>query len=236
MGPVFILDLFYASGVALSPTPVMLVIVMLFSGRARNNSIAYLAGWTVGLFGLGILIFFLARAEIILLTTHTVAHPLVMIVLGVGLVLFGKRQWERRKTDPKSEMPKWLDTVEQKLRTSEALTPGRAFTLGILISVVSPKNIALMLAAVFAISEAGVSEADSVVLVLLFIIISSLTVGIPVLYALYRGSQAQTDLEMWKTWLIENRKRFSAAVLVGFGVFLIVKGAAALIADFMLTR
>ena len=234
MGPVFILDLFYATGVALSPTPIMIVMVLLFSGRARNNSLAYLAGWMVGLVALGLFILWLVRAEIILFSSHTVAHPVVTILLGIGLIIFGRRQWELRKTSPKSEVPPWLDTVEQKLRTSDALTPGRAFLLGILVSVVSPKNIALMLAAVFAISESGVSEIDSVVLVLLFIVISSLTVGIPVLYALIRGNQAQTELDEWKTWLIENRKRFSAAVLIAFGIFLAVKGAASLAASFLL--
>ena len=38
-----------ALGVAISPVPVIAVILMLFSERAKQNSLAFLAGWVVGI-------------------------------------------------------------------------------------------------------------------------------------------------------------------------------------------
>jgi hypothetical protein len=39
----------YAVGVAISPVPIMAVILMLFSARARVNGPMFLAGWVVAL-------------------------------------------------------------------------------------------------------------------------------------------------------------------------------------------
>jgi Sap, sulfolipid-1-addressing protein len=39
----------YAVGVAISPVPIIAVILMLFSARARVNSPMFLAGWVVAL-------------------------------------------------------------------------------------------------------------------------------------------------------------------------------------------
>ena len=38
-----------AIGVAISPVPIIAVILMLFSARARTNGPAFLAGWIAGL-------------------------------------------------------------------------------------------------------------------------------------------------------------------------------------------
>lgn len=38
-----------AVGVAISPIPIIAVILMLFSDRARANSLAFLIGWVVGI-------------------------------------------------------------------------------------------------------------------------------------------------------------------------------------------
>ena len=42
-----------AIGVAISPVPIIAVILMLFSKRARSNGIAFLVGWVVALVVVG---------------------------------------------------------------------------------------------------------------------------------------------------------------------------------------
>ena len=44
-----------AVGVAISPVPVIAVILMLFSARAAANSLSFLAGWLVGLSTVGVI-------------------------------------------------------------------------------------------------------------------------------------------------------------------------------------
>jgi hypothetical protein len=45
-----------AIGVAISPVPIIAVILMLFSARARTNGPAFLAGWIVGLTVVGAIV------------------------------------------------------------------------------------------------------------------------------------------------------------------------------------
>ncbi len=229
MGLTVLIDLFYAMGVALSPTPVLLAIAMLFSGHTRRNALGFLAGWSSGLVLMFFVLLGLARAEILFLQTDTMSHPLVTVLMGIGLVWFGRRQWTRHGSDSKSEVPEWVNGLEQRFKTSKLVTPLRALVIGFLVAVVSPKNIVLMLAAVYAITEASLNELDTLILILLFVVTSSVTVGAPVLYAVARGDAAEPTLEAWKTQVLENRKRFTAALLFLFGIFLIVKGTGALV-------
>ena len=43
-----------AVGVAISPVPIIALILMLFSAAAGRNSLAFLAGWLIGLSAVGI--------------------------------------------------------------------------------------------------------------------------------------------------------------------------------------
>ncbi len=45
-----------AVGVAISPVPVIAVILMLFSSRATANSLSFLAGWLIGLATVGLVV------------------------------------------------------------------------------------------------------------------------------------------------------------------------------------
>ncbi len=45
-----------ASGVAISPVPIVAVILMLFSNRANANGIGSLIGWILGLVGAGTIV------------------------------------------------------------------------------------------------------------------------------------------------------------------------------------
>ena len=55
-----------AIGVAISPIPIIAVILMLFSKRARSNSLAFLAGWVlaVGIVGAVVLVLELAAVAL----------------------------------------------------------------------------------------------------------------------------------------------------------------------------
>ncbi len=58
MGPILVLDVAYAAGIAFSPTPIIVLILILYTGmagrRTRGCAIAFLIGWVAGLAVLGI--------------------------------------------------------------------------------------------------------------------------------------------------------------------------------------
>ena len=121
------------------------------------------------------------------------------------------KQWQGRpKQGEVAEMPKWMGAID-------GFTAGKSFGLGVLLSGVNPKNLALTFAAAASIARAGLSGGESVIAVAIFVVIGSLTVVGPVLYYLFVPSSAR---------LLDEIKQFmSAHNAVIMFVLLLVLGA-----------
>lgn len=227
MGTVFILDLAYAAGIAISPTPVVVVILMLFSPTGRRSALAYLTGWIIGLTFLGIILVFLVNAGLSILEhSSLLARPGVQIILGVGLFFLGWRRWNKpQPTNLAESRPSWMDSIDKLLtQSSDKFTPGRALALAFVMSALSPKNIALMLALLVTISDASLDYYQIVFFLVIFIVFSSVTIGIPILYTLAKGENSQQVLNDWKDLVIQNRGRAIALLLFVLGGISLING------------
>jgi len=208
-----------AIGVAISPVPIIAVILMLFSGKARSNSLAFLIGWIAGLAAVGAIALLLGNtADIGTSSGPSRGAAVIRLVLGL-LLLFGAfRQWRKRpKKGDEPQMPKWMAGID-------AFTAGKSLGLAALLSGVNPKNLALTLAAAMAISQAGLSGVEPWIGLLIFVVISSLTVAVPVLTYQLAGEKAESTLDDWKTWLTANNAAVMAVLFLVFGFVLIGKG------------
>ena len=114
-------------------------------------------------------------------------------------------------------LPKWLQAVDQ-------LTPGTSFAMGALLSGVNPKNLILAAGAGLVIAQAQLSTANALVGVLAFVVIGSLSIAIPVLYARLGGPGARSRLGAARAWLGVNNATVMAVLLLLFGVILIGHG------------
>ena len=98
----------YAIGVAISPVPIIAVILMLFSDRARVNGPMFLAGWVVALGAVSALAY--ALADVGDAATDNTAGDTVswgQIVFGVLFLLIAAKQWRGRPAPGvQAEMPK----------------------------------------------------------------------------------------------------------------------------------
>jgi threonine/homoserine/homoserine lactone efflux protein len=141
------------------------------------------------------------------------------------------RRWNKPlKTTPEEAMPKWFEPVDKALtKSSDKFTPRRALLLAVVMSALSPKNIALMLALFLAISQANLNSGDAFILLLIFVLISSVTIGVPILYAMVKGENSQEALETWKIWVIQNRGRALALLLFVLGGIVILNGVISLV-------
>jgi len=222
MGPVIGEILPLAVAVAISPVPIIAVILMLFSARAGANGPAFLGGWVTGLLAVSVIV--LAVSGIVGMGTGSAPAwvALLRILLGVLLLLLG---WEKLRNRPPSgaaaPLPKWLQAVDQ-------MTPGKAFGMGALLSGVNPKNLILTAAAALVIAQADLPVMDAAIAVMAFVIIGSLSIGVPVLYYRLGGAPARARLTLAKTWLGENNSTVMAVLLFVFGVALIGTGLGAL--------
>jgi threonine/homoserine/homoserine lactone efflux protein len=209
----------FAIGVALSPVPIIAVILILFSDRARVNGPAFLLGWVVGLAVATSVVYFVldaANASTDSTTSDSVSWG--KILLGVLLLGLARRNWAKRPAPGQTaELPKWMATVE-------SIAPSRAFGLAVLLSVVNPKNLVLVLGAAAGLGQLGVDTGDAIVAIAVFVVVASLSIAFPVVYRLVGGARARTTLDDLKAWMTEHNSAVMAVLFLVFGVVLISKG------------
>lgn len=209
----------FAIGVAISPVPIIAVILMLFSDRARVNGPAFLLGWIVALAAVSTVVYVLAHDGSV--ATSTTASDSVSwgkIALGLLLLSFARRNWRKRpRPGDQPEMPKWLATVE-------SLSPVKAVGLAVVLAAVNPKNLILTLGAAAGLAQLGLSNSDAIVSIAVFVALGSLTILGPVLYSLFGGAHARTTLDSAKEWLTAHNAAVLAVLFMVFGVDMIAKG------------
>ena len=97
----------FAVGVAISPIPIVAVILMLFSRRATVNGLLFLLGWVVALAVVsGVAYAFSDAGDAATSTTASDTVSWVKIALGAVLLVLAARGWRRRPgPDDEPEMP-----------------------------------------------------------------------------------------------------------------------------------
>jgi hypothetical protein len=208
----------FAVGVAISPVPIIAVILMLFSRRARVNGPAFLLGWVLALVVVSGVAYIVADANDAA-TSDTTSDTIswAKLVLGVLFLALAARQWRSRPTPGvRPEMPSWMGGVDE-------LAPAKALGLGILLAGFNPKNLFLTLGAATGLAQLGVSATDAVVSLIVFVVVGSVTIAGPVLYYLLGGEHARTVLDDLKEWLGVHNPAVMTVLFVVFGVDLVGK-------------
>jgi threonine/homoserine/homoserine lactone efflux protein len=209
----------FAVGVAISPVPIIAVTLMLFSQRARVNGLMFLLGWVVALAvvsGIAYLAADQANAATDSTTSDTIAWG--KIVFGVLFLLLAARNWRTRPAPgTRPEMPKWMAGID-------TLPPAKALGLGLLLAGVNPKNLMLTAAAGAALAALGLSSANAVGSLIVFVVVASLTIAGPVVYFLLGGDDAKARLDEMKNWLALHNNAVMAVLFLVFGAKLIADG------------
>jgi threonine/homoserine/homoserine lactone efflux protein len=211
-----------AIGVALSPVPIIAVILILGTPKARSNGPAFAAGWVLGLIVVSMIVLVVASGSDETDSGSSTAVDVVKLLFGVAFLLLAAKQWQSRpKPGEQATMPKWMSTVD-------GFAPGKSFVLGAALSGANPKNLALTLAAAASIAQAGLSGGGSAVAVTVFVVIGSLTVAGPVLFYVFASARAAKPLESIKVFMSDHNAVIMMVVLLVLGAKLIGNGIAGL--------
>jgi Sap, sulfolipid-1-addressing protein len=206
----------FAVGVAISPVPIIAVILMLFSARAKVNGPMFLLGWVVALAVVSFAVYFASDASDP--STNSGASDAISwgkLVLGALLLVLALRSWRNRPAPGEQpDMPKWMDGID-------GLAPGKALVLGLLLAGVNPKNLILTVGASTSLAQLGLGTADAVVSLIVFVVAGSLTIAIPVVYYLVGGDRAHAMLDDVKAWLTVHNDAVMSILFLVFGVNLI---------------
>ncbi|MEV0180124.1 GAP family protein [Streptomyces sp. NPDC050625] len=208
-----------AAGVAVSPLPIIAIIIVLATPRGRVNGLVFALGWLVGLSALGAVM--LAIGSHGNSTSHGQPADWVgalKLALGVALVLFAARMWRHRPTDvTQAQLPKWMSALDR-------FTPVKVFLLALLLSAGNLKNAPLTIAAAASISASGLPVAEQIVTLAIFIVIASLGLLIPLGVFLVMGERAKSMLGNWKEWAARHNTAVMAVLFFVFGLKLLGDG------------
>jgi hypothetical protein len=209
----------FAIGIAISPLPIIAIILILFSDRARVNGPVFLLGWVAGLAVVSTVVYVVAdaaNAATDTSTSDTVSWG--KVVLGVVLLGLARRNWAKRPAPGEpAELPKWMATVQ-------SIPPSRAFGGAVLLSVVNPKNLVLTVGAAAGLGQLDLSTGDAIVALVVFVALSSVSIAFAVGYNAFGGASATKTLNDLKAWMTEHNSAVMAVLFLVFGVVLISKG------------
>jgi threonine/homoserine/homoserine lactone efflux protein len=205
-----------AVGVALSPLPIVAVVLMLVTPSGRVNGPAFVVGWWIGLAAVGVIVLSISSGAGATDGSGTATWVDVLkLVLGILLLLVSLRQWRGRphgEEDPPT--PKWMGALD-------GFTPPKALGAGVVFSALNPKNLLLAIAGAATIAGVGLSTGQETVSWIVFVLIASIGVGAPVVIYFALGSRSREILDGLKRWMAHNNAVIMAVLMLVIGVKLI---------------
>jgi threonine/homoserine/homoserine lactone efflux protein len=206
-----------AFAVALSPIPIVAVVLVLGSPRARTSGPAFALGWVGGLVAVSVIVVVVLGAGS---DPDTDDPGVSWLKVGLGLLFLAMAamQWRKRPREGREpEEPKWMATID-------TAPPSRAAVLGAALSGANPKNLALTLAASATIAEAGLDRADKAIAVAVFVVLGSVTVAGAVLFYLVDAKRAGPPLDAIRQFMSDNNAVIMMVVLLLLGAKLLGDG------------
>ena len=223
MGDVVGQILSFAVGVAVSPVPIIAVVLMLTTDRGRVNGPAFVLGWIAGLA--------LAGTAILLVAGQADASDggepatwvgVLKLMLGLGLLALAVKQWRGRPADSEAaELPNWMQKID-------GFAPGRALALAVALAAVNPKNLLLTVGAATTIAHAGLEAGEQAVALSVFILVASLGIGAPVAIYFALREKSASLLGGLKDWMAHNNAAIMTVLLLVLGAKLLGDGITAL--------
>jgi threonine/homoserine/homoserine lactone efflux protein len=208
-----------ALGVAISPVPIIAVILMLLSPQATGASVGFMTGWVVGIAAVVTAVaLLLDPADDGDASDPSTLSSWIRIGLGVLMLLLAVMQWRSRpRPGEEPRLPGWMDAIDR-------MNGLRAVGLGVVLSVANPKNLPLCLAGGVAIAGGGLGGGEMAASIVVFVAVAACSVVLPVLAYLVARDRIQDQLNELREWLTANNATVMALLLLVLGVVILGKG------------
>jgi hypothetical protein len=206
---------------AISPVPIIELILVVFSKRSRINGIVFLLTVAVPTFVIPLL-----GATVVMTATDGGsggggAGAWVKLVFGVLLLLLAL-----------VNLKKYHDTDAPKaFGLIDTMGPGAVFGLAIGVTLVNPKNLALLLSAGEYLREASLSAGQLVIAIAVFTVLALLPYLAVIGYQNLGGEAAAARLSSLKTGLLRNNHKIMFWVCLVIGLLISARGITALVAS-----
>lgn len=209
----------FALGVALSPIPIIAVIVMLLGQNARTLSLGFLSGW------------FLANTLMIGAITALSSNlpgsdgdgpnrttAIIQLVLGLLMLFLALQQWRNRpKPGETAPEPAWMTAID-------TFTFGKALGMGFVLALANPKNLTLTAGAAAVIGGAGLAFGDTAVTVVVYLLIATCSVYLPVIAYLVAQDRLRAPLQSLRGWLTQENATIMFVLFLVLGASMVGNG------------
>ncbi len=200
---------------SVSPSTIVVFILLLATTRARVNAAAFFVGWGISLVVVFVVSYAVGGAGTVRRGNGSTVTAVLEILLGVGLGFLAARQWRRRNE------PRTPSGVSKKFTAHlKTLSPWEAATVGVL-----KQPWTLTAAAAVVLVRHHSAFVIAVVSFVAFTLLSTATVGLIFLYFARRPGEAEAHLSQLRDRLTQAGPAVFAIVCVAVGAFLIVDGA-----------
>jgi hypothetical protein len=202
-----------------SPSTLVVFILLLATVRARVNAAAFLIGWTISLTIVFAASYAVGGVHVTQAGNGSTAVAALEILLGVALVVAGAQHWIRRgRPRTSSGVTKKFSARLKELRPWEAAVVGileQPWTLTAAAAVVLVRHHSAFLVVLFAF--------------LVFAVLSTATVGLIFVYFARRPGQAEAHLSDLRDRLVQAGPAIFAIVSAAVGIYLIVDGVTGIV-------
>jgi threonine/homoserine/homoserine lactone efflux protein len=211
-----------AVGVAISPIPIIAVILMLGTPKAKSNGPAFALGWVAGLVIVSVVVLVVAGGADDPNSATSTGINWFQVAIGVLFLVMAAGQWRKRpKKGEEPVMPKWMALIDD-------FGAAKSAGLGVLLSALNPKNLALTAAGAAAIAQAGLDGGQSAIAVAVFVVIGSITVVGPVVFFVVASDRAAKPLASIKEFMADHNAVIMFVLLLVVGAKILGQGIGAL--------
>lgn len=206
----------FAVGLALSPFPIVAMILILGTPRGRLNGPVFAVASILAIAAVGTVVLLLAGDE----AAEDDGAPatwvsVLRLGLGAALLVLAASKWRGRAgPDDPGELPRWASGIE-------GLTAVRTAGLAVLVSGVNPKNLVLTIGGAAAIAQAGIPAGQEAGALAVMVVLGTLGITAPLLMVLVAGDRSRGPLETLRGRMVRHDDAIIAVVALLFGVKLI---------------
>lgn len=210
-----------AIAIALSPTGLIEMILVLLSARARVNALVFLGSVTVSVFALPLLGATMLRswADNTHATSPSAVTGWLLIALGVllGTLAIG------------SSVNRNLETPPAVLDKIAGMGAGAVFALSLTVVWLNPINAVVLLSVGSQAASIHVSAPALLATLAVFTVLATAPFIAVVAFLMSGGQHATATLDRIKQWLLDHYRTVMTAVLGLLGVLLVAEGVGSLL-------
>ncbi len=202
---------------AIAPTMIGLVVIFLSDDRGLVKALAFILGKYLVYVLWGVVSLELAGHISSTSSGGTSAFSeVIFLIFGLLLLILAVRNFFG-EDDPDAPPPKFMTMLDK-------MGPVMLFGVGVVLSLMQFRFIALVLVGATVIAEARLSTTQNLISVLWLALLMVWPMLIPVVVFLVLGERREAAMKSMRTWLTRNQRMINVVVLGVFSILLLVIG------------